>query len=141
MNSLTPFKTPTLYTPKTGANLPVNNALTRTASTPSGPKFYTPNNLRNALNPNNLAPRKVDPNRTQNALAKLFNLDLSGQSPGDTPSTGGDPNQGAGVAQNPSDMSMEGLMSENESLAAFGDVVDVGTGLGATEKRKPKQSI
>lgn len=129
MNNLVPFSRPTFYTPgqnalSIGANLPSKNIV----QTPSGPRFYTPKNLEGGNYLTNLTSKpaiKTGPEE----LRAIYNRDLGG---GNSQATGGTDgtNQGAGVAQNPGDMSMEGLMSENESLGAFGDAVSVGGGLG-----------
>lgn len=129
MNSLTPFSRPTFYTPgqnalSIGANLPSRSIV----QTPSGPRFYTPKNLEGGNYLTNLKPKTM-PHSGQNALTAIYNQDL-GQSPGDTPSTGGDGNQGAGVSQAPGDMDTASLAAEIGQLDAFSDVMGTGEGLG-----------
>ncbi|MAZ02527.1 MAG: hypothetical protein CMN56_05255 [Sneathiella sp.] len=129
MNSLVPFAKPTFYS--SGQNA-LNLSGRKPVRTPSGIKFYTPPTTRNALNPNNLQP--IGSNNltaSQNALTRAFyDRDLGGQSPGDTPGTGGDPNQGAGESVPAAQMSTQDLADEVGQLDAMNDVVSVGKSLG-----------
>ncbi|WP_339713363.1 hypothetical protein [uncultured Sneathiella sp.] len=129
MNNLVPFAKPTFYSPGQNA---LNMGARKPVRTPSGVKFYTPPTTRNALNPNNLQPIGSNNLTTsQNALTRAFyDRDLGGQSPGDTPGTGGDPNQGAGESVPAAQMSTQDLADEIGQLDAMNDVVSVGKGLG-----------
>jgi len=99
--------------------------------------FYTPTNLRgNYLS--NLKPQTQNTNLQPNALnispeqlMAIYNKDLArnppyGQSPGDTPGTGGDPNQGAGVESPAAQMSTQDIaddIGQLDAVSIFGGIL------------------